>query len=493
MRVLSLHRRRPDRALRDRAAAPQGRSVAAATVVLTLLGVAVAQPALAAPPANDARTTPQALSLPTTVAGTTVEATLEVDEPFSTCGRALKNSVWFSFTSTTSRSVILALDAAGDMDAAVDVFRRQRSQLSPVTCELTNARGEATVDIDVAEDAAYLVRVAPLSNSVADRFSLLAVVPDRPASAPGPLLPSGGVARTIDRFANPDDAWSARLVRGRTYRMNLVTKGDGCASVSVHRPKTGFGSAVLRRSCDAHAVFAASTTGRYSFHVEAPRATRAVLRYRLRVGPALADDTAPGIRLSNDQAVRGRLTGSELDALDLYRFDVVRRSDLRLGLRSRADLELTLLTAGGRRLGSGRDIDRRLGQGRYFVAVRALDGADGSYVLRRVVRTITSARTLVDGARSRTVSRGASLQLAVVVEPAVAGRAVLLVERFDPIDGWLFHARYRPAVVSGRGAVSFRPPTVGRWRVTGAFDGTRTASPSDGGTATLLVTEPLTE
>jgi len=48
-------------------------------------------------------------------------------------------------------------------------------------------------------------------------------------------------------------------------------------------------------------------------------------------------------------------------------------------------------------------------------------------------------------------------------------------------------------VVSGRGAVSFRPPTVGRWRVTGAFDGTRTASPSDGGTATLLVTEPLTE
>jgi hypothetical protein len=80
-----------------------------------------------------------------------------------------------------------------------------------------------------------------------------------------------------------------------------------------------------------------------------------------------------------------------------------------------------------------------------------------------------------------------------VVEPAVAGRAVLLVERFDPIDGWLFHARYRPAVVSGRGAVSFRPPTVGRWRVTGAFDGTRTASPSDGGTATLLVTEPLTE
>ena len=279
MRVPSLHRRRPAvRPLLDRPVAAHGRSLAAATAVLTVLGVLVAQPASAAAPANDARTSPQALSLPATVAGTTVEATLEVDEPFSTCGRALKNSVWYSFTSTTSRSVILALDAAGDMDAAVDVFRRQRSQLTPVTCQLTNARGEATVDIDVAEDAAYLVRVAALTNSVTDRFSLLAVVPDRLASAPGPLLPAGGVARTIDRFANPDDAWSARLVRGRTYRVNFVTKGDGCASVSVHRPKTGFGSALLHRSCDAHAVFAATTSGRYSFHVEAPRATRSVVR-----------------------------------------------------------------------------------------------------------------------------------------------------------------------------------------------------------------------
>ena len=474
-------------------AAARGSSVATGTAVLVLLGGLGAQPAAAAPPANDARTTPQALVLPATVQGTTVEATLEPDEPFSGCGRSLKGSVWYSFTSTTSRSVILALDAAGDMDAAVDVFRRQRSQLSPVTCQLTNARGEATVDIDVAEDAAYLVRVAPLSNSVADRFSLLAVVPDRPASAPGPLLPSGGVARTVDRFANPDDAWSVRLVRGRTYRMNFVTQGDGCASVSVHRPKTGLGSALLTRRCDAHAVFAAASSGRYSFHVEAPRASRDKLRYRLRVGAALADDTAPGIRLPNDRAVRGRLTGSELDALDLYRFDVLRRGDLQLGLRSRADLELTLLSAGGRRLGSGTSVDRRLGQGRYFVAVRALDGANGSYVLRRVVRTITSARTVIDGERSRTVARGTSVRLAVVVRPAVAGRAVLLVQRFDPIDGWLFHARFRPAVVGGSGAVSFRPPSVGRWRVTGAFDGTRTASPSDGGTATLLVTEPLTE
>ena len=464
------------------------------TGAVLLLGLSAfgAPSAVAAPPSNDQRVTPQVLTLPTSVSGSTVEATLEVDEPFSTCGRAIKNSVWYSFTSSTSRSVLLALDAAGDMDAAVDVFRRARSQLTAVACEITNSRGEATLDIDVADGASYLVRVAPLANSVADRFSLLAVVPDKPADAPGPLLPAGGVARTVDRFANPDDAWSVRLTSGRTYRMNFVTKGDGCASVSVHRPKTGFGSALLQRRCDAHAVFAAPVTGRYSFHVEAPRATRAELRYRLRVGLALADDTAPGLLLPNDHEVRGKLTGSELDALDLYRFSVVRRSDVRMRLRTRSHFQLTLMAAGGKRLASGRSIERRLGRGHYFLAVRALDGADGSYSLRRIARQITTARTVVDGERSRTVSKGRSVQLAVVVQPAVGGSASLLVERFDPIDGWLFHARFHPTVVSGRGSVTFRPPSVGRWRVTGSYDGTRTASPSDGGTATLLVTEPLT-
>ena len=173
-----------------RAAPVGGVGRSGGVVGLALLAV---PPAVAAAPANDARTAPQRLTLPTTVQGTTVEATVEPDEPSSACGRAIKGSVWYEFTATSSRSVLLAVDAAGDMDAALDVFRRQRSQLTSVVCRLTNDRGEATVDIDVAEDATYLVRVAPLSNSVADRFSLLAVVPDRPADPPGPQLPAGGV------------------------------------------------------------------------------------------------------------------------------------------------------------------------------------------------------------------------------------------------------------------------------------------------------------
>ena len=473
----------------------RGRRVSAVAALAMALAVLGAAPAAAAPPGNDARAAAQEVGPPpATIRATTAEATLEPDEPASGCGRALKGSVWYSFTTTTARSVLLALDAGGDMDATLDVFLRQRSQLTPVGCQVSNTRGEATLDVDVAEGASYLVRVAPLSNSVADAFTLRVVEPDRPAQPPGRSLPASGVSGTVDRFENPDDAWSTTLRQGRTYRLNFVTKGEGCAAVEVHRPgaKDFDGASLVQRTCDAHVVFAAPESGVYSIHVRAPRASRLRLPYRLRVGLALADDTAPGIRLANAVAVRGSLAGSELDALDLYRFSVLRRSDLSLRLRTGRDFELTLLSAGGRRLGGGSFIDRRMARGRYFVAVRALDGAGGPYVLKRITRTITSARTLVDGQRSRTVGIGATVTLSVAVQPAVGGSASMLLERFDPIDGWLFHARYRPAVVGGRAAVSFRPPSVGRWRVTGEFLGTPIASPSDGGTASLLVLEPLT-
>ena len=44
---------------------------------------------------------------------------------------------------------------------------------------------------------------------------------------------------------------------------------------------------------------------------------------------------------------------------------------------------------------------------------------------------------------------------------------------------------------AGRAALSFRPPSVGRWRVTGAFLGTRRAAPSEGGTVRFTVEETL--
>ena len=71
-----------------------------AASVLTLF----AAPATAAPPGNDARGTPQALgTLPALVRGTTVDATLETDEPPFSCA-PIKGSVWFSFTAPATSS-----------------------------------------------------------------------------------------------------------------------------------------------------------------------------------------------------------------------------------------------------------------------------------------------------------------------------------------------------------------------------------------------------
>jgi hypothetical protein len=456
-----------------------------------------AAPAAAAPPPNDSRTAPQQLGrLPTLVSGTTVEATMEQDEPPAACG-AIKNSVWFSFSVSSGRDLLVALDAAGDMDAVVDLFVRERSQLTPVDCQRTNRRGEATIDADADAGTTYLVRVAPLFNSVADRFTLRVVLPDEPAGPPGDRLPASGTSGKVDRFANPDDAWASRMQEGRTYRMNLVTVSAGRVRVALYAPGHFEGEPEAGLVGDEHAVFTAPASGVYTLHVQAPRASRAQLSYRLRVGLAGRDDSAPGVMLADDRRVAGSLHGNELDALDLYRFTVGRRSDVRVRLRTKRDFDLRLLSDGGRRIGSdagfagSKELTRRLAPGRYFIAVRARDGARGAYVLSRLGRVITHATTLVDGRRSTMAAPGETVQLRVRVTPAVTGRASLLVERYDPLAGWLFHSRHHPRVSGGSAIVAFEPPFVGRWRVTGGYDGTRTSSASQGGTARFSVLEPL--
>src|SRR5262245_19783947 len=100
--------------------------------VATLLWLAPT--ALAAPPPNDARAAAQVLQLPASVRGTTVEATTEgASEVPASCGLT-KNSVWYSFTANTGRSIVIALDAEGDLDATIDVIERQRSQIQSIDC-----------------------------------------------------------------------------------------------------------------------------------------------------------------------------------------------------------------------------------------------------------------------------------------------------------------------------------------------------------------------
>ena len=468
-------------------------------LVIAATSLWAAPAASAAPPPNDSRTAAQALgALPASARGTTVGATLEGAAELQSGCQPTRNSVWYGFTAGTGRSIVVALDAAGDLDATVDVYERERSQVTPVLCKNTNRRGAATLEFDATRGSDYLIRIGARQNSVDDRFSLRVVAPDQPATFPGRKLPGKGARAVVDRLANPDDAWAIKVQRGRTYRLNFVSFGGRCATAELYDSEEAFGDAPIRRMrCDAHTVFVPTENGTYSVLVRAPRGSRDRLTYRVRAGLAQADDTAPGLRLANDTRVRGRLNGTALDAIDLYRFTIARPSELRLSLATGKGFDLRLLTTSGRRIEcscgfeGSKEIELRMQPGRYYVVVRADDGASGRYALRRLARAITHARMLVDGGRSTTVGPGSGVTLDLTVSPAVSGRAALTAERFDPLAGWLFDFSSRPAVVAGHGRLRWTPPSVGRWRVAGEYLGTRTAAPDRGGTVTVTVEEPL--
>src|SRR5215218_9034289 len=176
------------------------------TIVVTLLLAfgALVPAAQTAPPANDDRGSAQGLAVPSTVRGTTVDATTEPGEPFA-CTGAPANSVWYSIAApAAARDLVVELDAAGDLDAVVDVFRRDRSQLASVACGQTDRRGRLTLDFPQPRNAPLLVRVAQRENSASATFSLRVVAPDDPERPPGRALGAAGASGSVDRIANPD-------------------------------------------------------------------------------------------------------------------------------------------------------------------------------------------------------------------------------------------------------------------------------------------------
>ena len=97
-----------------------------AVTVLVAFGL-LAPAAQAAPPGNDDRGSAQALAVPSTVRGTTVDATTEPNEPFS-CGGPPANSVWYSIA-----------PSRGPRPRA-RARRRRATSTPPSTCSAATAR-----------------------------------------------------------------------------------------------------------------------------------------------------------------------------------------------------------------------------------------------------------------------------------------------------------------------------------------------------------------
>jgi hypothetical protein len=463
---------------------------------LLLAAAALPAPALAAPPANDQRAAAQSLALPAGVSGTTRDSTLELDEP-SSC-EPLKGSVWYTIQPAAGRQVVARLAASGDLDAVVDVFQRTRSQLTPVGCDVGNSRGQAEVGFRTPAKAAsgtsYLVRVGQRANSVPGGFRLDVFVPQPPPRPPGPQLPAGGVTRVVNATTNASDAFSTVMRAGVTYRIHRA-QAHGCTRLELFAPgTTDFedDSPVRTAGCGGYFLFtpAAGEGGRYSLVVNAQQRRRNPQRYHLQVAPAREDDTAPGLPLANYQRARGSLRGAGVDVVDLYRFSLAARSQLRL--RVSGGFRVQLLRDNGRRLGSSDEgeLERPLSKGRYFVAVRALKTASGRYVLQRAARAVTRASITIDGKTSAQSAPGRAVRIAVRIKPGVAGPVRVTIERFDPFAGWQFNRRLSAAARGGTATVAFTPPSVGRWRASAEYRGTREAAPSATGLARLLVAGP---
>ena len=397
-------------------------------VVAAVAALGLAPAALAQAPANDNRANAQRLgSPPVTVSGTTAGATRETTDP-AACAPTTA-SVWYRLDGTREGRLIVRFDAGGDLDATVTVVRRVRSEFSIVTCANTDEQGNAEISVETVEDGNYLFMVGQRTTSQPGSFRLSLLVPDRPERAPGTDLPRGGVTSSVDPLLDEDDAWATRMRRGRTYRINLITGKDECAGLVLYRPRTrsfSESSALRSRSCGGYFTFTPGPDGGglYSLVVLA-RSGGGELQYHLEVARAGRDDTAPGLPLRNLEQRTGSLSGSSVDVVDLYRFQVSGRSDIVLALAAgkRMQTDLALLDDRGQGIrcacetSGGARMRLQLKRGRYFLVVRSQENTSGRYRLRLIIRQITKTGISIDGRRQAFATPGRAVVLAARVSP----------------------------------------------------------------------------
>ena len=453
--------------------------------------LAVTATANAAPPSNDDRAAARNLSIPQNVSSNTAEATVEDGEP-SFCSSGSKNSVWFKFTGNGNR-VAIGIDAAGDLDAVIDVISFARSQPQNIDCANTDRNGVALLDFRAGRGATYFIRVAERGNSASGSFSLRLLAASDPAKKPGRRLPRSGASDNVNLVSNPSDAWSVTMRAGTTYRINFVADSDEvCPDAYLYAPgeSIGGGSSASLNCQDGYTLFTPNRGkgGRYTVVVEASRGTLANQRYHLEAARAGNDDTAPGAYWGGGSR-RGSLSGGGIDAVDLYNFDLERTAFVGLRVSSKRDFEVELRSIGGRRLGCSCNgsINRRLKPGTYYAVVYAAAPQSGSYTLKRSVRTITRTGLTFNGSKHATAGAGSSVRLRASVTPPGNGKLVITLERKDPVFGWQFVRTYTGSGSGGGMSIAFSPPGVGEYRAKAEFKGSRTANPSRSGTARLSV------
>jgi hypothetical protein len=465
-----------------------------AAVVLVAAG-SVSIPALAQAPSNDKRAEARVVTVPETVQGTTRDATTDPNEPGSSCAGA-DSTVWYSLEPKETQRVAIELEARGDLDAVVEVYRRERSQLQSVECDPTNRRGVASVVFTATKDERYLIRVGRRFGSEHGDFTMELFAPEAEATPPGTRLPRSGGRATVDRARDLSDAWSRFLVAGTPYVFTLASRSEGCPRVEIHEP--GIGSFDERpplkvRRCNRHGLFTPDRNGRHSFLVRPGRGEEGPQAYLLKVRRARLDDTAPGNVIENYERVRGHVGPKRADVVDLHRFYVRHRSDatLRFSTDGEVQLELRRVRGGLVSTSAGEDLRTVLRRGRYYATVRSTGASGAKYTLRPAIRKVTRTHIRINRKREAVIRPGQPANVNVRVVPPSVGRVTIVVERLDPLEGWQFHRRFVVRMSGRRVFASFVPQRPGRFRARAVFSGSRLAAPSETGYAYVSAREPF--
>ncbi len=392
----------------------------------------VAQVALVAPvpaPPNDERANAQVIhSLPATINGTIVGATLEEGETVSTCGVSTDNSVWYSVRPASAERIALDLAAGGELDGTVDIYHAVRSQLQTVDCQQTESHGKAALSFKASKNGLYLIRVAALQNSQQANFSLEVFLPTPAVGPPGLSLPSGGISGRVDRIQNINAAYSFTMHSGVSYLINLanMTKG-ACVSGALFAPGTSSfeeGSPLsARRLRRLSAVY---TRARPGWALQLRGYPPQLLQWHPALSSAgrarqLRRDGA-GLALGNYAHAHARLDGRGVSVLRLYRLDITSHSNLTLKLTApaSADFNLQLRSQDGAVIecrcdGSGSEkLQHQLQPGRYYAVVSVRDATAGNFTLVRESRTITSTSLSFS---SNKVAPGQGVGIDVKVSP----------------------------------------------------------------------------
>ena len=443
-------------------------------------------------PSNDEMKAAASISaLPATLDGTTIGATRDTTDPNCIEG---ENTVWYRLQRPADGRLLVYLQSGGKrLNAAACVVETVQAKLHSVTSRfVTGKKGDASFGFEAKERSTYFVVVSEAARSRPGPFTLTVAAPEKPPLPPGEALATKKGWGRLDALQNPADAWAVKLDRGKTYRFGVFTTPGRCVSAYIFAPGTKSfedDAPVAESNCGAMQSFTPGPDGggTYSVYVEVGNKATA---YHVFVRSAQLDDIGPGIALGN--GARRSDSVSRADPLDLYRLDIVSRSDVRVVVDAAKDLRVRLLDGAGGGIQAGErgvELVRTLSPGTYFVAVRAGE-TTAKYRIQARIRRLTTTSLTVNGASSARIKPSDVVSLRTTTDPTPeAGFTRVQADYFDVVGRtWVFRTSWdvRPG-----STISFRPDAVGQWRLRASFNGSYNSSPSRTDYRTIAVA-PLT-